>query len=1356
MKSQNVFTDKIISDIDYSLLKNNQWVFPTQNIRVFNKKGNGFIATVVDGNELLFEVSSGFTIIGACEYNGFVFLACHNDTTGEGEVGSYPSYELTREYKPLNNYTAGKFRTDRFEFSLSNPVDMIAKTSYDESLDLYLCDYLNVNKVINTGFILSSGESNGVVYDDDSFDGMINHMPISTKEIVLGNGDNVISSGGYLLPGNYYVYFRYSTSSYASTAFVKELGPFSIGDNNTAISYKGEQEKDWIRDNDNVTDKKMTFNLSGLDTNYKYLEIGIIRYSALQENAKAQQNTYRIDKYYEITGSNMSVTVYGNESQTILLYEEVLNPVLEYSICKAHTQVLDRYMGVSWKKESLSYDRDALIEFASLIEIGEAHDDVLTTDSSKPYPTITEYENGSVVDLQHYQDGNNVHMYTGYFKGQIYPFAIKFKFSNGSESEAFPCKGTDDNTKGLFKFSEWRDIASPEKQDLITNVTFSPTNAIAYYTNLSPEEKESKFGSVIGYYYVRGERIDNFIGQGVLIRGFYGVSLVVANECETGFRTFGAPLLDCSSGGYSTSYDPNSSHIMPLLQGNYPMIREESGPAYWYGWCNEYQTGYFPGIESTPTAPNGHSSLPIAYTYWTTAVSDYEHSHGLFIPDMLFTQDTNIPDDAYIDPIFRFGTTNIDDFLLKKVRLLPQVYALDLNSRLGDVNISEYESWKNMSVSASFVEKGQYRSKYGFSSYHPMVGDNAGIYLNDGSVQNRNIGTCRYIGIVDRTTGRLLKNLHFNYQYDYNVITICNLYKYANDDAFFTATLNSFNVATTVYSAISNLIKINTYGTQNIYKGDCFLQKTFFRSHRWYAMEKAGNTQVDTSTGITGFGGMYGDDAGNWWQHGLMIGIVTENKYNTEARNEVTGRDDDLNYIRYTYYPKVRSYLGTLNWAVIEAGDYLQEATQINDGYNKVLSDKVVVGYEETEPDREESRPNRVYVSDPHITGSFVDGYRIIKLGSYRDYGLEYGYIIDIEKIRDYPLIVHERGISQIYINDRAIQSTDVGDNILGASVMFLSDRYRNLSDYGSQHKLSIISGKRGVYGIDAIKRIIWRVGVTQSQGGGFFLNAEDISTQKFIQSHLKELFDLYTTYTDSIAMMPDTPLLGTGINSGVDPDFNEVLFSFHFPISPDADEGSMLYPDNGARVDYTLVFDELIDGFKGSYSHAEPYYFNLGNALLSDRHILDDAMQWTLDNKVYKYNTGNPNTFFGNISTVKLSFVVNGIGEDKNDFSKMVKIFRALEVECKRYAFSIIRYETLYQGGVYTFDEDTKDFWCIPEYKEHRWYVPITIQTTGEEDDFEEDSEMRGLWMKVTLEYQGNDELDIRSILTEFDISFV
>ena len=282
MRQTNIFTKGIISDIDYQNIDNQSWVFPTLNIRIFNKDGQGFVVTNTDGNEEMFEVSEGFIIIGADAHESILYLVCHNDGNGEGEIGCYPSpkewsvsnTEFERKYKPLYNYKPApvyaSLSTILFNFSLDKQVDVFVRDSYDGSVNLYLTDNNNPIRVINSGF-KGTGEwtGNNRYYTPGDFDGIINLIP-RTKNIPSVYLSEV-TAGGFLKPGNIYLFIRYVSKDYARTKFLTEQGPISIYADADARNIRGEQEEDWINNKINLTDKKINVTISNIDTSYKYL-----------------------------------------------------------------------------------------------------------------------------------------------------------------------------------------------------------------------------------------------------------------------------------------------------------------------------------------------------------------------------------------------------------------------------------------------------------------------------------------------------------------------------------------------------------------------------------------------------------------------------------------------------------------------------------------------------------------------------------------------------------------------------------------------------------------------------------------------------------------------------------------------------------------------------------------------------------------------------------------------------------------------------------------------------------------------------------------------------------------------------
>ena len=1383
MKFLNRFTGKIVSDLDPSNIPPDSIVFPTVGIRVFNKDGKGLIATTLAGNTEIFTLTDGFYCIGGCEYEGIAFIFSLNDATGEGEVGTYPYPNLSatgfaKSYAPLMNFDGGMgigaFRTTAFHFNKSFTVEASAKKSYDDSYDIYFNDWLNTDKVINCGF-KSTGLTNGRTVKSTYFNGAINLNPTSTQ-IVFTSVAQVLS-GGFLQPGNYYIYYRYLTADYASTNFMGETGPLSVAMGSYTANRMGLQEKDWIRDTQNTTDKKIVLMLTNIDTNYSYIQVGVVRYSATTENGPAQPDVYLIPTYFPISAASMNMTVYGNEAESTLTIDDIVKPPLDYVISRSQVQLDNRLLRANMKKLTPQYNRAALIFYASSIIVGE--DNTLATPTPVKRLSWFDANNPSA----QYDNPDNVYSYLGYFKNEIYPFGIVYLLDDGSETEAFPCKGNLNlqGTHGLYKFNSWQTICGNNPtQTILSAVTFN-TYSAKQYAAAHPE----MFTGVKGFYFVRGARIENMMYQGVLIRGFNGVLIQVGNTNDTypEPHSFQSDLIAVGQDNVM-EWNKANAGVMPLIRGYYPMVREQDGVTgkRWYDSCNESDSsGAYWDDGGYITLPSRKDTAH--FLSFIHSTDPLDHKHGLFSPDLLFqTGSIDIPNEAYIRPLFSF-TDKYNDRLKTYLdrtppsRLLsPDYEALDLNEEVvhetinGHYQQMTWFAWATGSgtylpCSTAFVEQQQQKGKLNFTSYMPGDGDGIGMDIWS-KLWNRNIGTSRYIGIKDDSTNFMLKNLFYD-SLGNESLSIVDICRYDSDADYVADALATYNPAVSTYTEISGVIPLTpSVVNYTLWKGDCFLNKTWFRSHRWFAMEKP--NQVDAaSVGFNiGFAQQYVDQAGTWYQHGFLIGITTESKYNAGMRNEVVGVDADDLYRKYTFFPKCMEYLNDVeSFIVVEPGDYLQEALQVNAGYNKVASDKQAIGYEVTQPVNDTNKPNRVYASDKHIAGSFIDGFRSTQITSFQDYAIEDGEIFKIKKNLDFPFIIQYSGINQIFLDERAMGQSETGqDIILGTSVAFLSDKVKKVGWFGTQHKSSVVDGTHGTYGFDFMQRVWWMIDTVQTQNGYRVLQATDFSRQLLVYEEIKKFIELYSTETDIASLLPDDPLSGSGVVGFADWENDEVGMTFLLPKGP-----AVPLPDtpNNVTPPYmrtwlmrTFIYNEALQGFRGNYPFNEPLYLNLGSMLLSQQHSIDQGYFFTIGSQFYRYSvpykpdgSGNFATFFGVVQDTTISFIVNGLSE-KDAGVVIEKIFNSLEMESAHVQFKTITFATKYQTAVYDFT--TKNFWETPEYTEHKWRIPIMVQTSADSDAFTADSQLIGTWMKVTIVYNGNSDIELKNVITDFDVSFV
>jgi hypothetical protein len=102
----NRFIKGIVSDIDYNYVTNEQWVFPTENMRII-QDGQSYRLCNVMGNEevTLVQFSGDIKPLAFCTYKDIIFII--SSAEGAIEIGTYPSFPtrastiLQPTYSPL-------------------------------------------------------------------------------------------------------------------------------------------------------------------------------------------------------------------------------------------------------------------------------------------------------------------------------------------------------------------------------------------------------------------------------------------------------------------------------------------------------------------------------------------------------------------------------------------------------------------------------------------------------------------------------------------------------------------------------------------------------------------------------------------------------------------------------------------------------------------------------------------------------------------------------------------------------------------------------------------------------------------------------------------------------------------------------------------------------------------------------------------------------------------------------------------------------------------------------------------------------------------------------------------------------
>ena len=140
-------------------------------------------------------------------------------------------------------------------------------------------------------------------------------------------------------------------------------------------------------------------------------------------------------------------------------------------------------------------------------------------------------------------------------------------------------------------------------------------------------------------------------------------------------------------------------------------------------------------------------------------------------------------------------------------------------------------------------------------------------------------------------------------------------------------------------------------------------------------------------------------------------------------------------------------------------------------------------------------------------------------------------------------------------------------------------------------------------------------------------------------------------------------------------------------------------------------------------------------------------------DNKCWAHDNFNSRAlYYGYNSWFKYGFIVNASAEGQT-FNQM--IFGSLTSVGDSIPYDWVDYETEFQLSRHFPFYDTDRFWITPEYRENKWDFNVPTCETGlGTEGYEEDSNMRGIWMKTLIVYKGNSLKFVGDIISKNIVS--
>lgn len=1344
----NTFEKGLITDLAKDKIQSGYFT-KGRNVEILNNKGKGLIAVPIKGNSYSFSITEGYKAISYIKYNEKAFIFSVN-SEGTCEIGMFPSpksYTVDGDtinntslsgfetlYKPLCNYAwypvdmqRRPLRTSLFGLNEYSDIKGFARQDNQGNIILYYTDGEKPIKRLETGINVDGTladfadvriDWNTSIEDLDLFVSKAHEMTLEFDEL---------SSGGRLQYGGYYCFIRFVTNGFDRTGIIDTTGLIPV--------YKG-IGNDIEGGNSDLTNerssKAINLTLSGLNKTFSYVEIITLRYYSDTAGVPAYELNL-IDKKYPIPQSGTTnIKITGYEDVLPFSLAELMSIYATDVVAKDIIEHHNYLWGINWK--SRNRHNEILQNFAQIMRPEVIHD---------------------TIEDDAYKDEYYVNNKTGYFLSEAYPFSAQFVFKDGTLSEAYPVKGYDfikdeSNDKGIVRFPNVNDIdlETSDGDVVITGIKFSVETG-EFNSEFTETEKEWLKTKIAGVKILRGERYKNLLYEGLSL-GLYGL-----NDMEDTEWTI--PVTEFMEGSGWLSYDKT------LEGGNVsiPLIDEPQNPLSGidpYAWLPMMNYGW--------TQPGQNpDNLPVRHVIYSAKQVERTEEEkkivAIFSPDFLLSKNTSISNIGFVkkvgaydndyDPNWRYDIVpdKIYYYYLRDKSTSPQSYSVSEWEKVGEDYITDpvnhspklkcinraYDSYTTPNDNQKLTDKpySLYYEKheiYGFDGFYDHI-------------CNRNLYVPKYIAL------KAEDNLP--------VRSVCALYQQNPDDIDVEEIFTTYN---TEYFAISNLESLFTDDNIDVnielYGGDCFVQRTYFKVMSWEPTESLGYN-IDPSieddedrwepvdNNVNGFHGTPDQtllDVFEWptnYAHGKLVSIVTQNRVNTAYRE--TGdtsnfypniKDKTPDYRDFAFLPWADNY--KKNWETINIAGF--ESFLYNMGYSVNSPLRVFYGVDLTTVFDNEyiSSPTRMRYTAKNVPGAFFDNYRVQPPSSYQDFDRSKGEFNAIAKYRNFVLTAQDNAINQHYIDERKVRTpSSEGELIVGISDI-LSDYVKVLSNYGSY---ALKSTDSGIYGFDTKRGIPWKAAAQTSDRGYTYAGVSNLSAQLFVESWFKDY--ILSVNDDPTSDYFNDRENGRIVTINQDPNKHYVYFTLHNPTSF-VPRGS-----NPEDIGKTFVFDEKRGAFLGE-SDFKPYImFDINKSFVYACNIINKTDFYQSFQGVYL-------NFFGTTYPFELEFIVNGLRQERNE-SVTDKYFTSQVLNTNNIPPVMVDYDTLKQRAVkYPFQPFYKP-WERAEYKDSEWYYSLPKQLNVGTGEYQRGSDLMGMWLTTRLVYKTNQYFYLSSVKTDYDL---
>lgn len=1065
-----------------------------------------------------------------------------------------PYGNIVYEYNPLRNYRlssdtvingelveAGSIvdlDTDGFNFSLNNPLEIDAQSSYDGSVNLIFNDNRNIPRLVNSRFSVLQNNTYEVVdrignndtnlYDSEQFDldtslyKRVNTIPTITFNSVLPSGN--------LKVGNYVIYIKYADADGNETDFVGESGIIScfIGGDRDPFSIDGGFR-------DQLASKSISLTVSDIDSSYDYIKVYYTR-STSDVDSNRVVTAHEIDRKFPVRNNSCNVIITGSEETKDIPVSDIN---IQYSIIdKAKSQTVCQnmlFLGNSCKPDMMYKD---------LSDISLRLLPYLIESDSERFIGKTSYDYSDLSDQSYsheYYNTLNIYNKVGYWNEEIYRFGVVYIMKDGSLSPVYNIRGKN----GIPKFEELQsaylqsDLWKYENDEKVRN--YIPIDELTF--------------DVSGTSYLENAKGVLRINTDSDSRKVYGIGIAIPTEVSEYLNTLVQGLFIVRQKRIPTILA--QAYVMPRdLEAEVPLINY--GGSYiaerFLDNDRKLNESYLPRLYTISDMARVNRSAKVAIC------PEYDVRQSYF--NHLFTGTEYVVRKADIQPsmttlsrdIYNDRHYYVDNYYGRREEQFSRAKIIGVGDNVPIAAVEDY----NFRGRAGEAEEG-FRFRYIESKNKEKEAANLirGAYSP-------------YLGIIgDQVTIGSIINIYIPGYSEAQMSTYFNT-RYEDNSPYYSV---SSRLSLANIDSLLSLQKaggdLYTY-TVPCYRGDCYICNFTHRLNRNFQDPSAPTNDevVDENTWKDNYDTENTENNAkinrgdvNAIQLGSWITFKVCSSYNLSIRSLDPSypTEEELTGLKRGFYP-----LQELSPA---GATKIPESSVINGGYSSTTSEKQAFTLPDV-PYIKNRFDTRIMYSDISVGDAFKNGFRVFQMTHYRDYPRTYGGIMKMIELFGNILCIFEHGIALIPVNERAVAGEGSGGNVFINTSNVLPENPKMLSDtYGTQWPESVVQTPYFVYGVDTVGKKIWRT------NGDQFEIISDFKIQEFLNENI------------TLSEREMTPIIGVRNVKGHYNAFKQdVMFTFYDDLYGFEEKV------------WNICYNEVMQKFITFYSWVPSYSANIDN----------------------------------------------------------------------------------------------------------------------------------------------------------------